>query len=250
MARSIAAWFSRLRRIRGTIFILKNAMLLVNVLSLLASVGLLAVGIYGYSSDSVVGIVSSNLPLSCILLGLVVAVVSLVGCFGVANEARLFIRIYFILLTLLIFGQIVLGAVAASHKEDVEYYITQAWTNAYETDQSVLRRIQKYLKCCGLHDSSEMAVPDACPTTTPCIQSMKQKFTQGIGTIATTAIALGVIETFCLVAAGMLVYFAQLADDARETELLDEARQLALAERERSKEKRYNFETPFDDGDE
>ncbi|KAI9190334.1 hypothetical protein H9P43_001770 [Blastocladiella emersonii ATCC 22665] len=249
MAPPLASWFSRVNRIRGTIWILKNTVMLINVLSLVSSVGFFAVGIYGYSDSSVVGIVSSSLPLACIILGIIVALISLIGVFSVANESALFIRVYFALLLLLILAEIIIGGVAFSHKDNVELYLTQAWTNAYKTDKSTIARLQGFFGCCGFRTVDDMAVRDKCMTMVPCYTKVKQQFLTGLNTMATVAVTLGVIELFCLLAAGLLVFFSRLSEDARNSELLEEARKLSLAEQERAKSKRYNFETPFEDGD-
>jgi hypothetical protein len=56
-------------------------------------------------------------------------------------------------------------------------------------------------------------------------------------------------QLLCLFSAALFVYFSRAADVEREIELLDEARKLRMAEEERAKTKRYNFETPFAEDD-
>ncbi|ORZ40374.1 Tetraspanin/Peripherin [Catenaria anguillulae PL171] len=194
MANPMTQWFSRLNRIRGTIWILKNLVMLVNVLALIASVGFFIAGIVGYNESNIVGIVSSSLPAACIGLGVIVALVSLVGCFGAANESPFFMRVYFGLLAAIVVSEIVIGGVAYSHKDNVEIYLSKFWTNAFNTDKSVVARIQRLLQCCGFRTVTEMAVLDACPVQTACYTRMRERFMSGLHTMGSIALALGVIE--------------------------------------------------------
>ncbi|KAI9224060.1 Tetraspanin family-domain-containing protein [Blastocladiella britannica] len=248
MAGLNASWFSRLNRIRGAIWVLKNLVMLVNLFALIVSIGFFIVGIVGYSSDSLVGIISSSLPAACIALGVIMALISLVGCFGAANESTFFMRVYFGFLAVMIVSEFVIGGVAYSHKGNIEMYLSQTWSNAYTSDKSIITRIQNMFSCCGLTTVSDMSVP-VCPTQTPCYAKVKSAFTNNLNSVATAAISLAVLELVCMLAAGLLVYFSNMSEDARNNELLEEAHKLAVVEQERAKSAKYNFESPFDVGD-
>ncbi|KAJ1499880.1 hypothetical protein HMI56_004155, partial [Coelomomyces lativittatus] len=214
----------------------------------IAATGFVCVGLYGYSSQSIIGIVSSSLPLACIIIGLIVGLVSVAGCCGAANESRLFLRVYFALLSILILCQIIIGGIAISHKEDVEAYVKDSWQNAYTSDQTLITRVQNFMNCCGLTTVTTMVV-SPCNFTVPCFSKMKESFVSGMSTMATGALTMGIIEFICLLAAGVFVYVSKAEEESREMELLAEAKKLNLAETAKSKKKKYNFETPFEDGD-
>ncbi|KAL7754001.1 hypothetical protein RI367_000934 [Sorochytrium milnesiophthora] len=241
---------SKYNGVRGGMWFLKNTVLLVNVMTLIAGVGFMAIGLYGFMNKNVVGIVSESLPMACVILGVGVALISCVGCCGAANESKIFMRVYIGMLVLLIIAQIVVGVIAFSHKDDVEYHLSSWWQTTHEQNPTGLESVQDFFGCCGFHTLTDMPATDTCPSfMVPCYEKLKTSFEAGAQHMASAAVGLSLVELFCLIAASVFVHLARAMEASRDTSLLEEARKLQLRELESSKAKRYNFENPFDDDD-
>ncbi len=108
--------------------IVKNMLLLVNFLSLLAGFILIGGGgfITSQSSQDILNL-SGSIGVSAIIIGLIVTIVSFLGCFGAANEKGLMLKTYFGLLILLVILEIGVG-IAAYAKRDAVRCVIFSWS--------------------------------------------------------------------------------------------------------------------------
>ncbi|KAI9140147.1 Tetraspanin family-domain-containing protein [Paraphysoderma sedebokerense] len=254
-------FFSRQSSIAATAWVLKNLVLLINVLALFAGVALFAIGIFTYTKESIVVLTSTTLPTACVVLGLFVLAVAFFGICGAANESPIFLKVYFSLISILIIAELIIGTIAFTHVGDLDYYLEKSWKTAYDPKQSqqtTIVTVQNYFKCCGFKSTTDMAIPENCSElkgfTKSCFEIIDTSFTNSLEGLGIGVITLGIIELLCLLFVGLLIYLTRLSAQARDDALLEEARKIADKEIEKeralksmkSKKKDYNFARPFD----
>ncbi|KAJ2581925.1 hypothetical protein GGH95_001820 [Coemansia sp. RSA 1836] len=106
----------------------------------------------------------TSLPVSSIILGTLVVLISLVGIVSSVKRSQYMFGTYSGLLTLLVLVQLVVLLVIWLRPYDVEGRFSDVWEGLYKNDPDSLRAIEKDLKCCGFKSPVDMAVPDNCAT--------------------------------------------------------------------------------------
>ncbi|KAJ3289106.1 Leukocyte surface antigen cd53 [Rhizoclosmatium sp. JEL0117] len=218
----------------GGFTLVKNLLLLINFLSLLAGVILIGGGAYiqvNAGSDDLIDL-SGSTAAAAIGIGVLVTAVSLFGIFGAANEKGMLLKTYFALLLILVIFELGVGIAAYVKSDAVEGLLEQAWINSYSSKnpQSLnnLQHVERGFKCCGFRNVTQYAVPDNCASPqsfgyqVPCLNSVKSALQGSLSTIGGTGVALGVIELIGLVFSVLL--FVKIAQKDRASEsLMNEA---------------------------
>jgi hypothetical protein len=107
----------------GGFLVVKNLLLLINFLSLLAGFILIGGGgfITSQSSQDILNL-SGSIGISAIVIGLIVTIVSFLGCFGAANEKGIMLKSYFGILILLVILEISVGIAAYAKRDAVSCF--------------------------------------------------------------------------------------------------------------------------------
>ncbi|KAI8822880.1 Tetraspanin family-domain-containing protein [Fimicolochytrium jonesii] len=190
----------------GGFMFIKNLLLFINFLSLLAGLILIGAGSYLLTSSGPVAGDLLNLGRTVasagIAIGVIVTIVSFLGCFGAANEKGMLLKTYFALLILLVILEISVGIAAYTKRNEIDSGIEGAWTTAYATNStgahSALVSVEMTFSCCGLRDVTDMAVPGNCEElfayTRSCSEAVKGSLEGSLGAIGGAGVVIGVIE--------------------------------------------------------
>lgn len=88
--------------------------------------GIILIGAGGYivarSAEDIVG-VTGGIGTAAITIGVIVTVVSFMGCFGAANEKGVLLKTYFAFLLILIILEIGVGSAAYAKRDAVSYNV-------------------------------------------------------------------------------------------------------------------------------
>ncbi|KAJ3076679.1 Leukocyte surface antigen cd53 [Podochytrium sp. JEL0797] len=218
----------------GGFTLVKNLLLFINFLSLLAGVILIGGGAYiqvNAGMDDLIGL-SGTTAAAAIGIGCVIVAVSFFGIFGAANEKGMLLKTYFALLLLLVVFEISLGIAAYVKSDAVEDLLQTAWINSVTSQnaQSLanIQHVERVFQCCGFRNVTQYAVPENCATSqslnfqVPCVESVKNSLQGSLATIGGTGLALGFVELIGLVFSVLL--FVKIAQKDRASEsLMNEA---------------------------
>ncbi|KAH6590058.1 hypothetical protein BASA50_009759 [Batrachochytrium salamandrivorans] len=181
------SWFST-----SSFIFVKNLLLLINFLSLLA--GLILVGAGGYintnSAEDIVGLSES------------IAVASIViGCIH--------------------------GAAAYAKRDEVSNSLDVAWHSSFSSGRNTtIAGIEKLLNCCGFSNVTDAAVSPIChpPSniTVSCSQQLTATLKGSLSTIGAAGLALGIVELVGLIFSVVLFRKIASKENAQST-LLNEA---------------------------
>ncbi|KAH6569766.1 hypothetical protein BASA61_004660 [Batrachochytrium salamandrivorans] len=217
------SWFST-----SSFIFVKNLLLLINFLSLLA--GLILVGAGGYintnSAEDIVGL-SESIAVASIVIGCIVAIISFLGCFGAANEKGVLLKTYFALLLILVILEISIGAAAYAKRDEVSNSLDVAWHSSFSSGRNTtIAGIEKLLNCCGFSNVTDAAVSPIChpPSniTVSCSQQLTATLKGSLSTIGAAGLALGIVELVGLIFSVVLFRKIASKENAQST-LLNEA---------------------------
>ncbi|KAJ3088496.1 hypothetical protein HK102_008606 [Quaeritorhiza haematococci] len=245
----------------GGFMFIKNLLLLINFLSMLAGLMLVGVGTYMQTRDDPEDIVSlsGSVAISAIIIGIIVSIISFLGCFGAANEKGMLLKTYFALLILVILFQIGVGSAAYAKKDELPGLLEKSWESAsnrtrFGVEMAVsipvilvsvspyeqyphcpvgteperlnpkhLLSSRQQFRCCGflnITDRPENA-PE-CAYNIPCAEKIERTLTSSLNTIGGAGIAMGVIELCGLIFS--VILFRRIAKRNNQGEsLLNEA---------------------------
>lgn len=101
--------------------IVKNILLLVTFLSLLAGLILVGGGAFQQSAASQSNVIdlTGSLSIAAIVIGIFIALISFIGCFGAANERGFLLKTFFGMLLILIILEVSIGAAAYAKQGEV-----------------------------------------------------------------------------------------------------------------------------------
>lgn len=186
----------------------------VNILSAIAGIGLIGLGIYSWTQINVT-LASSATPITLIITGILVFIVSCFGLFGAISESRKILKIYFAILAILVVAQLAITITAFTSRHGVENTLNSAWQLAYEKHPRIIRDIEQEFSCCGFKNVTDRAIPkkqfDSCITNpyfgfeTPCFEELKEAYIEkenfigGVGTILALIQISSLIFTFILI---------------------------------------------------
>lgn len=191
--------FSELFSVGGFVFI-KNILVFVNFLAMLGGVLMMAYGIqilYSRGDMFLMGSVATT----GIILGVLTAFVSFLGCCGATNEKGILLKIYFALLMVLVVLQIVAGSVAAATK--VSSLSDNVWTTMYNKNDSSILSVEYRFQCCGFTSVTDRAVPSNCVSelgfTVSCYNTIMYTLKSNVGSLAAAALTLGLVQLMGLI---------------------------------------------------
>jgi len=217
----------------GGFMFVKNLLLVINFLSLLAGILFIAGGAYikSQSSDENLLNITSAIAGWSVAIGVTVTIVSFLGCFGAANEKGMLLKTYFALLLLLVILEIGIGIAAYAKKDDVDGLLNASWRDAFATDggQQSIKAVQNTFQCCGYANVTDMAVPASCATDpntrkdVPSCRTLATAALQGsLNSVGGAGVALGIIELIGLIFS--VILFRRIASKDRASEsLMNEA---------------------------
>ena len=190
-------------------FILPAILFFTNLAVLLFGLTILVVGLWSFLHERKYFTISdgdpelTRLPVSMIMVGMFVSVLSLLGMFGAVLirtiGGRIFVGTYAFVLALVIVSEIGNGAAAVKFKGQIEQVFIASSTNSlklYNTSKSTREHWDKYqttYKCCGSYNYTayrsvfgNWSVPHSCcrPNVTDCdvtnaTKDTTQIFTRG-----------------------------------------------------------------------
>jgi len=216
----------------GGFMFVKNLLLLINFMSLLAGIILIAGGAYIKSSSGGTQIMSITGAIAgwAVAIGVIVTIVSFLGCFGAANEKGMLLKTYFALLMILIILEIAIGAAAYTKKDQVEGLVESAWRDAFKSEatRSSIRGVENMFNCCGYSTIHDAPGSDNCadrykPDEPPSCRDLVIATLKGsLNSVGGVGIAMGIIQLIGLIFSAIL--FRRIASKERASEsLMNEA---------------------------
>ncbi|KAJ3112513.1 hypothetical protein HDU96_004494 [Phlyctochytrium bullatum] len=233
--------------------IVKNMLLFINFLALLAGIILIGGGSYLHATSGRQGDLGSSLlehyingstvnwiaglAIAAVVIGVVVTVVSFLGCFGAANEKGMLLKTYFAMLCILVVLELGVGIAAYVKRDTVTTIIENQWTAAATSNSTSLQEsimsVQRYFQCCGFKSIDSYAIPANCAAVNgwprPCYNSVVESLQQSISTIGGCGVAMGVIELVGIIFS--LILFIKIAQRDRASQSLLNEGVLAVANR-------------------
>ncbi|KAI8922038.1 Tetraspanin family-domain-containing protein [Powellomyces hirtus] len=202
----------------GGFMFIKNLLLFINFLSLLAGIIMIGASIYlGTSGGGSGGLINlgGTVATAGIVIGVIVTIVSFLGCFGAANEKGMLLKTYFALLIILVILEISVGIAAYSKRTDIEGSLGQAWGSAYNANTTASHRalmnVEMTFQCCGysiVDGKHYLQVPEDCVTlfgfTDACADAVKGNLSGSLGAIGGAGVVIGVIELIGLIFSAIL----------------------------------------------
>ncbi|KAI8907100.1 Tetraspanin family-domain-containing protein [Powellomyces hirtus] len=138
----------------------KWAIFVINFLTALAGAALIGVGIYALLNPLGSAMVPMTLPIIAIVAGGLVILLSLLGFFSFWMQDKNMLWIYFALLALLVFVQLVVGVVALNTRgHTIDQLADRRWSYLYEHNPHYIRNIEEQYHCCGLNFVDDRAYP-------------------------------------------------------------------------------------------
>ncbi|KAI9361680.1 Tetraspanin family-domain-containing protein [Zopfochytrium polystomum] len=218
----------------GGFMIVKNLLLFINFLALLAGILLIAAGAYLQVSAPSTGDLihlSTTIAAGSLGVGIVVVVVSFLGCFGAANEKGMMLKTYFGLLCALVVLELGVGGAAYVKRDAVADLVERQWEkliadNTTASTNTILQ-IEHTFQCCGYRTPTTLSVPATdCPLTlgypNPCYSVLLDALRSSLSLIGGAGVGLGVVEFIGIVFSALL--FVRIARRERASEsLLGEA---------------------------
>ncbi|KAG9304089.1 hypothetical protein G9A89_005999 [Geosiphon pyriformis] len=198
----------------------RTFVILTNTLTLIAGLILVGIGIYGIASPDV-RLYSNIIPLATIIVGVLVFLISIVGCCGAVWENRTVLKGYFIILLILVLLQLIVVIISLIDTQNIESILNKGWQTAYDKHPKVIRDIEDEYSCCGFKDVHDRAIPkrspEACTESpwfgykTSCYQSLYDSYKRHQTALGIWGIILAVIQVLALVFAFILI--RRLPDD-------------------------------------
>ncbi|KAJ3144696.1 hypothetical protein HDU89_008066 [Geranomyces variabilis] len=203
----------------GGFMFIKNLLLFINFLSLLAGIILIGGGVYlGTSAGGTNGeliSLSGTVGTAAIVIGVIVTVVSFLGCFGAANEKGMLLKTYFALLIILVILELSVGIAAYTKRSAIGDTLKDAWSDAYAKNTTAshqaLVQVEITFSCCGytlVNDKPFEPVPDSCVAlfgfTDTCAEAVQGSLRGSLGAIGGAGVVIGVIELVGLIFSAIL----------------------------------------------
>ncbi|ORZ28963.1 Tetraspanin family-domain-containing protein [Lobosporangium transversale] len=157
-----------------------------NVVAMVSSVGLTAVGIFGLSDSTRVLIESEALSWILIILSLIILLISMLGCAAALSGSKRTLAIYGVLVSFLVLLQLGLIIFALTQHDRVDLILDKAWERAYDRDPLLLQDLETRFHCCGFASVDDRAVPKdpsvtcrvspAFGYTVPCKERLRESY--------------------------------------------------------------------------
>ena len=86
--------------------------------------------------------ITTSVAYSAIVIGIIVCLISFLGCFGALNEKGVILKVYFFLLAVLVLLEIGIGISGYVYRDSVDLYLESTWIKLYESNPSGLIEIE------------------------------------------------------------------------------------------------------------
>eukprot|EP00163_Fabomonas_tropica_P023697 TRINITY_DN410_c0_g1_i3.p1 TRINITY_DN410_c0_g1~~TRINITY_DN410_c0_g1_i3.p1 ORF type:complete len:218 (-),score=52.78 TRINITY_DN410_c0_g1_i3:322-975(-) len=154
-----------------------------------------------WKSASVVEL-SPNVLYGVIALGALITLVSFLGCCGACSHVKGALRVYFVLVALLLCGQIFVVVYANFHTDLGQ----DVWNGLSDEDR---RTVQDDLTCCGFDQTVTPALRDQlqCPddATQNCETVLEDRLKKYRKIIITVVVMTGLLQVLSLIASAWLI---------------------------------------------
>jgi len=138
--------------------IVKKVLLLSNIL--VAIFGLILIIVGGVAAGGQINaLTSTTLASGLIVIGFLIMIVAVIGCWGAMKENKILLYIYFALLIFFAIVEFSVGIAAYVKHDDLPMVASNAWTALYNVDTTGIFDIEKNFQCCGWTNVSDRAVP-------------------------------------------------------------------------------------------
>jgi len=171
-------------------------------------VAVLALGIYAFNFGQVLSNIAAVPPVAIGLMvaGIVVVLISFMGCFGAGRESKPLLGVYLGLLLIIIASVIAVGVLAYGFTGELDTVLQQGWKSAPDSSK---QWIYQNFDCCGyiVPDNSTVcqnAFNSNNSTVTPCKEKLldfylgKMKVIEIAGICFGAVLILGLVFTICL----------------------------------------------------
>jgi uncharacterized membrane protein YsdA (DUF1294 family) len=193
----------------------KWAVFAISMMTSLAGVALLILGIYALS-DTTTTLGNRTIPEMLLILGCLVFLVSFLGCFGTLMEHRTILWGFIVGLIVLVSVQLVLSILALSNKGAVDTLMDDAWQRAWDHHPRILRDVQEEFGCCGFRYTTDRAIPksspDACLKSiefgyqTSCYRTLIKRYNGIQTTLGVVGLVLSAIQLFAVFLSWILAH--------------------------------------------
>lgn len=178
----------------------KFALLAMNLVFVIFGAVLMSAGSYAQSHQFAV-LSGETLPRGLVVLGAFIAVLAFLGGLSAWREARAFLIVYFVLLSLITIILLGVGAAVYAKRDDAPKYIVQGWTAA---NNDIRVDVQNFYICCGLNTYNDSLAGQPCPVTNstiappPCLDLIVNTFYSSLSSAGSVGIAFSIVMIVAL----------------------------------------------------
>ncbi|KAF8985071.1 hypothetical protein BGZ46_006033 [Entomortierella lignicola] len=186
-------------------------MLVSNTITLLMSIGLAAVGIFGFSNVSLVFLEWNSLSWFLVILSLLIFFTSAFGVASTLIEDKRMISTYGVMVSFLVITQLGFIIYTIVQHGKIGSMLDQTWQNSYNNSARKLKQIETSLSCCGFSSIEDRAIPksspDACRKSrafgyqVPCQDQLKESYDIHSSATLTCVICIQALQLLALVSA-------------------------------------------------
>jgi len=191
--------------------------LLTSLFTAVSGMALIGLGVYALLNPLGSAFIPITLPIIVISVGVLVFILSTVGCFSTVVEARKVLMMYFGILLVLTIFQFVIGILALTTRgEMIGTALDMRWDTLYNEKPRFIRDVEETYACCGLYNLTDRAWPKVSANVTrntcsenpdfgyqiPCIKPVMadwegRQSALGIGILVLASLQLiGLIPTY------------------------------------------------------
>lgn len=95
-------------------------------------------------TNDILGITTS-VAYAAIIIGIIICLISFLGCFGALNEKGVILKLYFVLLAVLVLLEISIGISGYVYRDSVDLYLESTWIKLYKSNPSGLIEIENHV---------------------------------------------------------------------------------------------------------
>jgi len=134
--------------------------LVTSFITAFSGLGLVGLGVYGLVNSLGPAFVPMTLPILAIVAGVLVFLLSIVGCFATVAEHKKIMWIYWSILLVVVIFQFFIGILALTTRgEMIESALDSRWDTLYDHKPRFIRDVEETYECCGLHNLTDRAWP-------------------------------------------------------------------------------------------
>ncbi|KAJ2522781.1 hypothetical protein GGI11_001631 [Coemansia sp. RSA 2049] len=156
--------------------------MVMNVVAATIGIFFVIIGVTGVFDTTYKDFGGITVPITAIVLGAVVTMISLVGIIGSIKRSQQMYAAYSGLVTLVVMAELIALLVIWLKPHDVESQFEKVWQKMYDNDPGSIKHIEKDLRCCGFKSPVDMPVPANCSVkkhygfTTGCLDMIEHQW--------------------------------------------------------------------------